>query len=609
MSEEHIEDLGTRHKHLGRLRWIAGASKFALLLVLLPLLVVGCLEGEPTPTPSPTPSPAATVGPTPTPRPSPIPLERIGVSHITMVFGEEPTRLGAWGSPEVAGDFRTGPGCPVIPVHTICQDMATDVLTYIDSTTSKVVPLSGVQSWEQIADDRWRFYLTPGVRFHNGEEWNAVAATQGIDIEGDEYIGQASHGYTGNVTGKVVDNLTVDVSCEVACPIFPRTAFLIGFQAPAWWNNASNAERAERTIGFGPYVQAKHSRGRYLEMKKYDDYVPNPRAPSDAQPPTIDEITIIWSSEALVRAAMVEVGEADWAMDIAPQHKTLAPVLKTSGAADTFVLVHDTIWHPELSKRDVRLALAHATDCDLIVEQLYEGQFKCQGTYAPPGTVGVTPRTLAQYEYNPDLARELLAGANYNPANPITINVLEGRYPNNADVAVAQAAMWREVGVSAKAAVLETARWLNVARTGCGRAWREHKEGTDFDGEGDPGDTYCLDVPPGPPCFCSPQSYQDILSLKTLDFAGGLGRMDCKDDGSKFCDPVNIQPLLDPARAARTSDLRTREDLMRELVDIAYDEAIIYTYFDAVVFYGSRPYLNWEPRFDGRMRPNSWSLN
>ncbi len=522
-------------------------------------------------------------------------------SSITMVFGDVPTLLGVWGSDSVAGDSLTGPGCTISPVHAVCQDMATDVLTYIDSHTFEVVPLSGTQGWEQIDGNRWRFSLTPGVKFHNGEPWNAAAAAQGIDIQGTESIGQASHSYTGTISGEVVDDMTVDVVCENDCPILPRSAFLIGFQAPAWYAGATNLERTEKTIGFGPYVQAEHRRGRHIKMEKYEDYVPNPMAPNDAQAPTIDEIFVETRSEALVRASMVEVGEADWAMNLNLAHKNRVPVFKTGGAAETFVLVHDTIWHPELSKRDVRRALAHATDCDLIVEQFYEGLFTCQGTYAPPGTLGTTDRTMAQYEYDPDLARELLAGANYDPANSITINVFEGRYPNNVELSEAQAGMWSEVGVTASVVVLETGRWLDVARTGCGRAWRELRE--------EPGDRYCLDDPPGPPCFCQPNSYQLNPSLETLDFARALGRMDCNDSGSKFCDPVNVQPLLDPARAARLDGSPSRQELMQHLVDIAYDEQIIYTYFDALVFYGSTADLDWETRFDRRMRPNNWTLN
>ena len=82
--------------------------------------------------------------------------------------------------------------------------------------------------------------------------------------------------------------------------------------------------------------------------------------------------------------------------------------------------------------------------------------------------------------------------------------------------------------------------------------------------------------------------------------------MDCLDLSAKFCDPVNVQPLLDPARQTSMAD--GREALMTELADIAYDEMIIYTYFNAEVFYGVSADLNWTPRYDRRLRVNQWSF-
>ena len=531
------------------------------------------------------------------------PVAMVEKQRVTLVYGEAPTNLGVWGSVDADGDSTSGPGCRIIPVHSVCQDFATDVLTYIDSTTFEVVPLSGTQSWEQTAPNRWRFELTPGVKFHNGEAWNAAAAAQGFDIEGSEAIGQASVSYTKAFVGEVVGDMTVDAVCENACPIFPTTAFLVGFQAPAWYNSSSSTEKVEKTIGFGPYVQTEYRRGLDITMEKYDDYVPNPKAPNDAMAPSIDEINIQWRSEALVRAAMVQVGEADWVFNLDLGHRDSVPVFSSGGAAETFVNVYDAIWHPELSKQKVRLALAHATNCDLLVEQFYDDYYQCQGTYAPPGTLGVTPRTLAQYEYDPDLARTLLAEAGYDSDNEIVINVFQGRFPRNTEVAEAQAGMWREVGINASAQVLETSRWLDVARTGCGNAWRDA-----FGPDGDHGGRYCLDIPPGPACFCQPQSYQLNPSLETLDFGRATNRINCEDSTAKYCDP-EIQPLIAPANAASMTDSPSRQQLMEELVDIAYDQAVIYTYFNAEVFYGSADNLDWSPRFDRRPRVNMWSFN
>ena len=522
---------------------------------------------------------------------TPTPIVGVEKSRITVVFGGSPENLGVYGDP----------GCAIIPQHFPCQDGATDVLTYIDSTTFEVVPLSGVQGWTQIDVDRWRFDLTPDVKFHNGEEWNATAAAAGVDWQSDLEHGQSSVTYTGVAVGEVVDDLTLDVVCENPCPIFPRTGFLIGFQAPEWFANASNTEKRSTTVGFGPYELVEWDRGIDVTMEKYADYVPNALAPNDASAPTIDIIKMVWREENIVRAAMVEVGEADWVMDLGVDQGDLVPVFDHGGAAETFVNVFDTIWHPELKKQNVRLALAHATDCDSIVKEFYDDFYECQGTYAPPGTLGVTPRTLAQYEFDPDLAADLLEEANYDPDNEIVINVFAGRFFRNVEVAEAQAQMWRDVGATVSVVNQETAKWLDVARTGCGRAIEE------FGDLDNPLDDFCLSYDPGPPSFASANTYQLNPSLETLDFARALGRMDCLDASSKFCDPVNVQPLIKPARQASIPD--GRQELMEELVDIAYDQAIIYTYFNAEVFYGVSEDLNWEPRFDRRLRINQWTFN
>ena len=522
---------------------------------------------------------------------TPTPIVEVEKSRITVVFGGSPEHLGVYGDP----------GCTIIPQHFPCQDGATDVLTYIDSTTFEVVPLSGVQGWTQIDVDRWRFDLTPDVKFHNGEEWNATAAAAGVDWASDLEHGTASVTYTGVAVGEVVDDLTLDVVCENPCPIFPRTGFLIGFQAPEWFANASDTEKAGTTVGFGPYELVEWDRGIDVTMEKYADYVPNALAPNDASAPTIDTIKVVWRAENIVRAAMVEVGEADWVIDLGVDQGDLVPVFDHGGAAETFVNVFDTIWHPELKKQNVRLALAHATDCDSIVKEFYDDFYECQGTYAPPGTLGVTPRTLAQYEFDPDLAADLLEEANYDPDNEIVINVFAGRFFRNVEVAEAQAQMWRDVGATVSVVNQETAKWLDVARTGCGRAIEE------FGDLDNPLDDFCLSYDPGPPLFSSPNTYQLNPSLETLDFARALGRMNCLNASAKFCDPVNVQPLIEPARQASIPD--GRQELMEELVDIAYDQAIIYTYFNAEVFYGVSEDLNWEPRFDRRIRINQWTFN
>jgi peptide/nickel transport system substrate-binding protein len=189
----------------------------------------------------------------------------------------------------------------------------------------------------------------------------------------------------------------------------------------------------------------------------------------DARAPLIKNITQLWRSEALVRASMVQTGEADWVDNIGFENAERVPQAIQSGTNEIYMLVADTIWHPELQKKQVRQALAHAIDCQELVATLYEGRQECYGNISQPGTLGITPENSAPYEYNPDLSRRLLQEAGYDPAKEIIIHTREGRVYRDVELWEAVTNYWRELGVNASVQVLEQAQATSVRRSGCGQ--------------------------------------------------------------------------------------------------------------------------------------------
>jgi ABC-type transport system substrate-binding protein len=318
------------------------------LVALISLLIVACgtaatptsappdaaIEpSAPTETPTTAPQPAES---TPTPTPAPTPTAGAVASTrdtVVLVTNGEPDQLGAWSS-----------GCSGNVPSLVCEDLASDPLTWIDSISFEVVPLSGVESWEQIDPNRWRFHLRDGVTFHNGEPWNAAAAKMGVDWHGDKNTaghGTGSYGFHGTITGEVVDELTVDVVCEVACPILPRTTMFLKFQAPEWWKSASEGERISKTVGFGPYKMVEWRRGIEVELERFENYKPNNSF--DSQTPSIQRAFQVWREEALVRSSMVAAGEADLAFVIGFENIERVPKALTSTNNEVYLLVADNI--------------------------------------------------------------------------------------------------------------------------------------------------------------------------------------------------------------------------------------------------------------------------
>jgi peptide/nickel transport system substrate-binding protein len=195
-------------------------------------------EATPATTPAATTAPAATAGPTATPTvvlaatalPSGVTSAR---DSITLVVGEEPVQLNPLQS------IRSSLNA------VITRDNVVDALAWQSGDDQRVVPTSAATGWEQLDPDTWRFTLRQGVKFHNGEEWNAQAALPSANHQGIGANNNSSFPYTSGFSAEAIDEYTLDINCDEPCPIFPNTAFFLTFQAPGYLkDNPTDEQRA-----------------------------------------------------------------------------------------------------------------------------------------------------------------------------------------------------------------------------------------------------------------------------------------------------------------------------------------------------------------------------
>ncbi|HZA23514.1 MAG TPA: ABC transporter substrate-binding protein, partial [Dehalococcoidia bacterium] len=284
--------------------------------------------------------PTATAAPavaTPIPEPTPAPVQAESAKYtVIIVTNEEPTTIGA-ASPDCGGNIQ----------NTICDDMVSDPLTWIDDRKDfQVVGLTGIETWEQLEPNRWRFKLRDGVTFHNGAPWNAEQAKFWIDFFGDEetsgHFNSNDFSFHGVISGEVVDPLTLDVVCKEACPILPRTTIFTKFQDVGWFETATEADIERMTVGLGPYKVVEWRQGVEVELEAYEDYKPNPSTVY-SQAPSIQHVFQLWRNEPLVRASMLQAGEADWA-EIASDNRDMVPKWKSATNNEAFIFSIDTVF-------------------------------------------------------------------------------------------------------------------------------------------------------------------------------------------------------------------------------------------------------------------------
>jgi len=539
------------------------------------------------------PTALPTVGPTVTPRPDDISSAR---DSITLVVGEEPVQLHSFLT--IGGSLNGA----------ITRDNLVDPLTWASGDDQRMVPTSATTGWRQIDPSTWEFELRKGVKFQNGEAWNAQAALPALEFQGVGGNANYSYPYTGAYTAEAMAPYTVHINCDTPCPIFPNTSIYLNFEAPGHLAEFPEVDdRVRSVVGFGAYRLLEWKPGVSIDMEAYEDYVPAGNH-FEFQKPLIPNVKWVFRGEPTVMAAMIQQGEADMAWDVGVDSLQALPanMTRTGSSAELFAFTINTLFHPELKKPKVRQALVSSIDCPTIVATVYSGATQCRGNIIWPGVIGATVANTAPYEYNPALARQLLEEADYNPENVIRITGRGARIPKQVEIYEAIQAYAQESGINIEINVVEPAVRNAINQCLAGKAVSEVLAARGKD----PSDTsnatleeYQAAVDSDGPTSCTTgHLIENEPSNETLDFGRQVGRyLNCAFAASGVCDPSpgGIQEKLAPALSAAGAE---RQAKLAELADILHDQVLFLPMFDLPVVYAIDPALNWRPRFDGRTR-------
>jgi len=577
-------------------------NRIVVFLSLSMLLVMAaCGGGSPAPTPVPPPTTAvepavsseikeiaptvaaaatkpAAAAPAATEPPTEV---SSGKDSIRVVIPAEPDNLSPWqtGSAETSSIVGHNLGEPMV---------------WLDIPTLKLGPTTSTTGWEQISPDRWRFYLRPGVKFANGELWNAEAAAWNITLQGDPEEGFGL-GSRAPSKAEVVDDLTVDIVCVDPCPVVPGEMARVHHQAPKWFQSSPENVRDTHTVGLGPYESVEYQSGQFFDMTEYKDYVPVPDSEvtsRDLHRAFIPNVRYVWRGETTVRAAMLQAGEADYTYLLNIEDVPNVPKAKPTPQWEVEGFYIDTLWHPMLKQTKFRQALVHAINCQEIVDVIFQGATICSPIPAVIGMPGVDKDNGSYWEYNPELSRKLLKEVGYN-GEEIRIIGRSGRVPKQPEVYEAMAGYWEKVGINGKVEVTERNLWRTIRNCGIGNT---------VSGAGEPITSPKVHEPPTN-CKGTADSGHLIEftpEWPTLDFWRPASRlMNCNYFQSRVCNP-ETQEILDKAGA--TSLEEGRADLLKKLADQMKEEVMFLGVFQAFEIHAMVEDLEFDPRPDQVVR-------
>ncbi|RJE89090.1 ABC transporter substrate-binding protein [Paracoccus onubensis] len=337
-------------------------------------------------------------------------------------------------------------------------------------------PVPGLATeWQRLDDKTIELKLRQGVKFHNGDELTAddvvfsfsderlFAGTEpagGKTLYAEDFKPQNAKELPAGIPGvarrlwpalrgvEAVDKYTVRFHNATPDITLEGRLYAFGSQIAnrrAWDEAASYAEWAAKPITTDPYMVEDFRPDVSLTLVAYDDYW-------NGRPP-LERIRFVEVPEVASRVNGLLSGEYDFACDLPPDQ--IGAVNGTPGLE----VQSSTIWNHRITVFNtqneiladplVRRAFSHAIDRQAIVEALWGGE-----TAIPAGlqfdSFSASDMFVEGWnvpEYDPDLARDLLAQANYK-GDAIPYRLLNNYYTNQTPTAQVLVEMWKQVGLN-----------------------------------------------------------------------------------------------------------------------------------------------------------------
>ena len=321
--------------------------------------------------------------------------------------------------------------------------------------------------------------LRTGLTFHSGDPITAEDIAFSFELSSsDNAEPQIAGGLNaiGMKTITVVDSETVHIDFEGA-----SITFAIEFSPmvnPVYVVNKSAHSNGAMTIeafdayranpdGAGPYKFVEGQAQSFITLEAVDAKHPL------YGNPTYDRIEFRNVGETGTRMAQLRAGE----VDIVEAGRDQVSVIEGAGARIGLrqgarmigLYFFQTFLEENVATSDVnvRRAIAHSIDSSLIADTIFGGLgTETWGCTWPPTTEISRELSPAYdeacdtpYEYNPDLAKQILADAGYAPGELEIKLTFWGNYPEEADMAEAMQPMIEAVGINAIIDRIDRAEW------------------------------------------------------------------------------------------------------------------------------------------------------
>ena len=294
-----------------------------------------------------------------------------------------------------------------------------DTLTRKAAADFETIP-GLAESWEKSNGGKtYTYTLREGLEWSDGEPLTANDVAFTINRSREE-AWQNFSAYTQNLTAKVIDDRTVEVTSSRPDPKLPGLGDTYILPEHIWGKfDAKEITKynGEDGVGSGPFTLDEFKRGQYVRMKVNPTYWEGERP--------IDEVVFRLFNNPDAMVAALEKGEIDAAHNVPTQAfgrvgttEGIVAVQGNQGGFDEIAINGGAGLkkpHPALLDKRVRVAIAHAIDKQTLIDRVYEGIGTVAETVSPsPDPVWMPEIPEAeQFTYDPEASKQILDDAGY----------------------------------------------------------------------------------------------------------------------------------------------------------------------------------------------------
>jgi peptide/nickel transport system substrate-binding protein len=295
----------------------------------------------------------------------------------------------------------------------------------------------------------WEVKLRSGIKFHNGEPFNADAVVYSIKRIIDPKFNSEQMSFFNTIkSAEKINDLTVKIITVGPDPILFSRIYWMKMVPP---EHSKNPKFAETPVGTGPYRFMGWNRGQNILLEANANYW--------GKKPDIKKVTYRFVSDSGTRLAGLKAGEFDVITNLLPEFTKQVPQAIHILGLEHPIIILNADSGPTKDVR-VRQALNYAVDKKALAEGLFEGYAQiAQGQLLSPSFFGFN-KDVKAYPYDPEKAKALLKEAG---AVGATVEVIgtAGRWLKDRETVEAVAAFWDKVGIKTKVRIFEFNEYLN----------------------------------------------------------------------------------------------------------------------------------------------------